>query len=178
MSVLALEKLKRRFGDDIIETHSNLGDDTAYVKTERLLEIAQFLKDDPELLFDMPIDNTAVDWWQRSEPRFEIIWHFYSTMKHQRIRLKVRVPEDNPVCASLTPLWPGLDWHERETWDMYGIRFTGHPNLKRVLMYEEFVGYPLRKDYPITKRQPLIEERLVRDVPTQRNPPPDMLNRP
>jgi NADH-quinone oxidoreductase subunit C len=178
MSVLALEKLKRRFGDDILETHSKLGDDTALVKPERLYEVAQFLRDDPELQFDMPIDNTAVDWWQVSEPRFEVIWHLYSTLKHMRIRIKVRLGEDNPTCASLTPLWPGMNWHERETWDMYGIRFSGHPNLKRVLMYEEFVGYPLRKDYPITKRQPLIEERIVRDVPTQRNPPPDMLNRP
>ena len=178
MSVLAIEKLQRRFGDAILSSHSDLGDDTVVVRREALLEIAQFLKDDPELVFDMPIDNTAVDFWQVREPRFEVIWHFYSTQKHQRIRVKVLLGEDDPSCASLTPLWPGFDWHERETWDMYGIRFTGHPNLKRVLMYEEFVGFPLRKDYPITKRQPLVEERLARDVPTQRNPPPDMLNRP
>src|SRR6478609_5803877 len=102
MSVLALEKLKRRFGDDILETHSRLGDDTVLVKAERLLDVARFLKDDPELLFDMPIDNTAVDWWQKSEPRFEVIWHFYSTLKHQRIRLKVRVGDGNPTVDSLS----------------------------------------------------------------------------
>jgi NADH-quinone oxidoreductase subunit C len=178
MSKIVLEKLQRKFGNAILSTHAEKGDETAVVARDRLLEVAELLKNDPELLFDMPIDNTAVDWWQRREPRFDVIWHFYSTAKNQRVRIKVQVSEADPVVPSLTPMWPGMNWHERETWDLYGIRFTGHPNLKRVLMYEEFVGHPLRKDYPMDKRQPLVEERHVREVPTQRNPPPDMLNRP
>ena len=96
-----------------------------------------------------------------------------------RVRLKVRVHEHAPDVPSLTPVWPGMNWFERETYDMYGIHFLGHPNLKRVLMYEEFEGYPLRKDYPIDKRQPLIPMReLAYEKTTQRHPTHAMLNRP
>jgi NADH-quinone oxidoreductase subunit C len=178
MSQLVLERLQKKFGDAILEASSIHGDHTVVLAKERLREVAEFLRDDKELAFDMPIDNSAVDWWQRKTPRFEVIWHVYSTTKNHRLRLKVRVADDDPTCASLTPVWRGMNWHERESWDLYGIRFVGHPNLKRVLMYEEFVGHPLRKDYPIDKRQPLIEMRKVREVPTQRKPRPDMLNRP
>ncbi len=178
MGAVVLERLRRKFGDAVLATHSQHGNDTAVVSRERLTEVAEFLRHDRELLFDMPIDCTAVDWLGRRPVRFEVIWHLYSTERKQRVRLKVQVPEEDLSCPSLTPLWPGMNWHERETWDLYGIRFAGHPNLKRVLMYEEFVGHPLRKDYPIDKRQPLISMRPVRDVLTQRNPSPDMLNKP
>jgi NADH-quinone oxidoreductase subunit C len=88
--------------------------------------------------------------------RFVVVYHFFSlTLKH-RLRLEVAVDEDDPEVDSLTSLWHGADWLEREVWDMFGIRFRGHPNLKRLLMYEEFVGHPLRKDYAVNKRQPLI----------------------
>ena len=88
--------------------------------------------------------------------RFEVVYHFFSVPLMHRARLKVPVEESDPVVDSLTLLWPGADWFEREIWDMFGIRFQGHPNLKRILMYEGFVGHPLRKDYPVNKRQPLI----------------------
>jgi NADH-quinone oxidoreductase subunit C len=178
MSKAVLERLQKKFADAIVDVHSEHGNDTAVVDRQRLREVAEFLRDDKELAFDMPIDCSAVDWWQKKEPRFEVVWHLYSTTKNHRVRLKVRVPDDDPSCTSLTPIWRGMNWHEREAWDLYGIRFIGHPNLKRVLMYEEFVGHPLRKDYPIDKRQPLIEMRPVRQVPTQRRPRPDMLNKP
>jgi NADH-quinone oxidoreductase subunit C len=88
--------------------------------------------------------------------RFVVVYHFFSlTLKH-RLRLEVAVDEDDPEVDSLTSLWYGADWLEREVWDMFGIRFRGHPNLKRILMYDEFVGHPLRKDYAVNKRQPLI----------------------
>jgi len=88
--------------------------------------------------------------------RFAVVYHFYSTKHKHRLRLVVPVQEDDAEVDSLTPLWPGANWLEREVWDMFGIVFRGHPGLKRILMYEEFEGHPLRKDYPVKKRQPLI----------------------
>jgi len=88
--------------------------------------------------------------------RFEVVYHFFSLPLKHRVRLKVPVEESKPEVDSLTPLWPGANWFEREVWDMFGIHFRGHPSLKRILMYEEFTGHPLRKDYPVKRRQPLI----------------------
>ncbi len=90
------------------------------------------------------------------ESRFVVVYHFYSTVHKHRLRLVIPVEEADAEVDSLTSLWPGADWLEREVWDMFGINFRGHPNLKRILMYEEFEGHPLRKDYPVKKRQPLI----------------------
>ncbi len=90
------------------------------------------------------------------EARFVVAYHFYSPARKHRLRLVVPVEESEAELDSLTHLWAGADWLEREVWDMFGIRFRGHPNLKRILMYEEFEGHPLRKDYPVNKRQPLI----------------------
>ncbi len=91
-----------------------------------------------------------------AEARFAVVYHFYSQEHKHRLRLVVPVEEAKAELDSLTSLWAGADWLEREVWDMFGIRFQGHPNLKRILMYEEFEGHPLRKDYPVNKRQPLI----------------------
>ena len=88
--------------------------------------------------------------------RFAVVYHFYSLQHKHRLRLVIPVEEAEPELDSLTSLWAGANWLEREVWDMFGIRFRGHPDLKRILMYEEFEGYPLRKDYPVNKRQPLI----------------------
>jgi len=88
--------------------------------------------------------------------RFVLVAHFFSSSHKHRLRIVVPVPEDDPEVDSLSELWAGADWLEREIWDMFGIRFRGHPGLKRILMYEEFEGYPLRKDYRVNKRQPLI----------------------
>jgi NADH-quinone oxidoreductase subunit C len=88
--------------------------------------------------------------------RFVIVYHLFSLSLKHRLRVEVPVEEEDPEVDSLTSLWPGADWLEREVWDMFGIRFRGHPNLTRILMYEEFVGHPLRKDYAVNKRQPLI----------------------
>ena len=88
--------------------------------------------------------------------RFTVVYHFFSTALKHRLRLVVPVEESAAEVDSLTDLWPGANWLEREVWDMFGITFRGHPDLKRILMYEEFKGHPLRKDYPVKKRQPLI----------------------
>ncbi len=88
--------------------------------------------------------------------RFVVVYHFFSLAHKHRLRLEIPVEEQDAEVDSVTSLWAGADWLEREVWDMFGIRFRGHPNLKRILMYEEFTGHPLRKDYPVKKRQPLI----------------------
>ncbi|HFE52504.1 MAG TPA: NADH-quinone oxidoreductase subunit C, partial [Bacteroidetes bacterium] len=117
----------------------------------------QLLRDDPDLLFNFLMDLTAVDYLNFGrKPRFEVVYNLYSLMKNLRLRLRVPVPEEDPVVRTVTHLWKSANWAEREVWDMFGIRFEGHPNLKRILLYEEFEGHPLRKDYPVNKRQPLI----------------------
>lgn len=150
-------KLKEHFPDSVTDVYDTAGDETAYVKRENLLEIAGFLKSDPAFAMNVLMDLTAVDGlWQDWSPRFEAVYHFYSLSLNHRLRLKVRVSEMDAVLPTLTGLWPAADWFEREAWDMFGIKFEGHPNLKRILMYEQFIGHPLRKDYAINKRQPLI----------------------
>jgi NADH-quinone oxidoreductase subunit C len=152
---VVLAKLTEKFGDGIVATHSDFGDDTAVVRRERIVEICTFLRDDPELAFDFAMDLTGVD-YLGEEPRFEVVYHLYSLERKHRVRIKVRVPEDDPAIDSVVPVWVGIDWYEREAYDMYGIVFRGHPNLKRILMYDSFVGHPLRKDYPKARRQPTI----------------------
>ncbi len=158
-------RLREQFGDAIVETHAFRGDLTVVVVPERYHDAARFLRDDPECSFDFLADLTAVDRLKlKQKPRFEVVVHFYSREKNTRIRLKTRPNSDaEPSVQSLTDLYPAANWPEREVFDMFGIRFAGHPNLKRILMYEEFSGHPLRKDYPVNKRQPLIEERPVPD---------------
>ena len=157
---MILEKLKERFLDDVYETHEFRGDLVAVVNQEVIVDVAAFLKTDPELDFNMLMDLTAVDYlWLNRKPRFDVVYHFYSLRKRHRVRVKAGVDELDPVIDSLVRLWPIADWFEREVWDMFGIQFKGHPNLKRILMYEEFQGHPLRKDYPFNKRQPLIGPR-------------------
>jgi len=104
------------------------------------------------------MDLSAVDYLGQ-EPRFELVAHLYSLTHNHRLRVKTRVPETDPAVSSLTGLWKAANWLEREVWDMFGIRFSGHPDLRRILLYEGFVGHPLRKDYPVNRRQPLVPER-------------------
>lgn len=111
-----------------------------------------------EFGFDLFLDVTAVD-WPGQAPRFEVVYHFYSTEHHVRVRLKTRVPETDPVVDSLTSLYGSARYMERECHDMYGIVFRGNPDLRPILLYEGFVGHPLRKDYPKQKEQPLVPYR-------------------
>ncbi|MGH9338807.1 MAG: NADH-quinone oxidoreductase subunit C [Acidobacteriota bacterium] len=152
---LTLEKLQSQFADPIIETHSQLGQDTAILSKDALFEAARFLKETAELRYNYLMDVTAVDYWKR-KPRFEVVYHFLSLENRFRLRLKVPVAGLEPELESLTPLWAAADWYEREVYDMFGIKFKGHPNLRRILLYPEFEGHPLRKDYPVNKRQPLV----------------------
>ena len=152
---VTLNKLAERFPGSILETHSHRGDDTAVVKKEDIVDVCTFLRDDEALLYNFMMDLTAVDYMGK-EPRFEVVYHLYSLKYNRRVRIKARVSESDCSIDSIVPIWISADWFEREAFDMYGITFTGHPELRRILLYEGFEGHPLRKDYPIKKRQPLI----------------------
>lgn len=158
-------RLRDQFGEAIVETHAFRGDVTVVAAPERYHDVARFLRDDPACSFDFLADLTAVDRLKlKQKPRFEVVVHFYSREKNARLRLKTRPNSDSePLVPSLTDLYPAANWAEREAFDMFGIRFAGHPNLTRILMYDAFAGHPLRKDYPVNKRQPLVEERPVPD---------------
>lgn len=161
MSQKLLDILKSTFGDAILETHHQHGDDTAVVEPSRWAEIARFLREDPRCDMDLFVDLCAVD-YPRREPRFEVVLHLYSLGKQHRLRLKARVGDedgDDAELDTLTALWEGANWLERETYDMMGIVFRGHPDLRRILLYPEFVGHPLRKDYAAQRTQPLVPYR-------------------
>jgi len=160
MSTALLSLLKQRFGDAVLETHSEFGDDTAVLDPASWYDAARFLKTDPRAAMNQIIDLCGVDYPDR-DPRFEVVAHLRSTERGHRLRLKTRIAEEEgpPEVDSLTPIWRGANWLERETFDMYGIVFRGHPDLRRILMYPEFKGHPLRKDYPANKIQPLVDFR-------------------
>jgi NADH-quinone oxidoreductase subunit C len=150
-----LELLRTTFPDEVLEVSLPQGDATAVVRAEALRRVIDFCRSDGRLAFDILVDITAVDYLGR-KPRFDVVYHLLSRAGRRRLRLKVRLEESRAEVESLAGVWGCANWLEREVWDMYGIRFAGHPNLRRILMYEEFKGHPLRKDYPVNKRQPLI----------------------
>jgi len=157
MSKQVLDRLCQRFPDAVQETHDFRGDETVVTTRDSIVEVISWLRDEHELKLNMLTDMTAVDYLQQGrKPRFEVVYHLYSVQHRHRLRLKVRLPEDDAQVPTVSGLYKDADWLEREIWDMYGIRFKGHPNLRRILLYEEFVGHPLRKDYPKERRQPLV----------------------
>jgi NADH-quinone oxidoreductase subunit C len=121
---------------------------TIYVERSAIREACGLLRDDPSCLFNYLSDVTCVDWYP-SEPRFEVIYQLLSIPKKERVRLKVRLGSDSPAVESVTSVWPGANYFEREVFDLFGVRFVGHPYLRRLLMPEDWEGYPLRKDYPV-----------------------------
>ena len=156
MAKIILDRLAAKFAaDEILETGSQHGNEWARVAPASWRVVAQFLRNDPITALNMFIDLTCVDQLGRT-PRFDIVLHLYSVDKKHRVRLLAGVPEDDPSIDSLVALWPGANWFEREAFDLYGVRFMGHPDLRRILMYPEFVGHPLRKDFPKEGRQPLL----------------------
>lgn len=151
------EKIKVKWPEKVQEIHAHRGDETVIVSRDTFVEIAEFLKADPEFDMSVLMDLTVVDGFDMKwKPRFEVVYHFFSMQHNHRLRVKVKVDEEDAVMPSLSSLWPVADWFEREAWDLFGVKFEGHPNLRRILMYEGFVGHPLRKDYPVNRRQPLI----------------------
>ena len=168
MAQKVLDALKAAHAGAVERTASAHGDEIAWIKRDQLVAVATWLKNDPSMLFDAPVFVTCIDWldwrpgnrppseaWNETKPRFTVAYQLRSQTHRYRLRLEIELQENDPRCPSLAGLWPAFDWQERETFDMYGIRFDGHPDLRRIYLYEEFVGYPLRKDYPKEKRQPL-----------------------
>lgn len=157
-----ITRLNERFPEHGLECRVDKGHAVVDISLDRMSELLKALKDEADFGFNMLMDVTAVDWLER-DMRFDIVYHLYSVEHNHRLRIKVMVADGQSVPSSVK-LWTIADWMEREIWDMYGIRFDGHPNLKRLLLYEEFKGHPLRKDYPYDKRQPLIPDTWpVRD---------------
>ncbi len=156
-----IEALAARFPGDVYDAYEGVGgDDCAFVNKSAIAQVCRYLKDDPAMAFNLAPYITAVD-YLGVEPRFEVVYNLLSTKHNHRIRLRVKVPESDMDVASVVPVWRGADWFERYCFDMYGLRFVGHPDMRRLFMYDEFVGHPLRKDYPLRGRQPLVPERQV-----------------
>ena len=167
MSVFALDKVSARFPDAFAERYNDrAGGHWGVVKPESLRDVVSHLKNDPELNFKLFLSIDAVDRLnlQQNDPRFEVVYFLRSLTRNEVARLKVRVPETPGEVPSITPIFQGANWWERFIWDFYGIKVTGHPDLRRILMYEEFKGHPLRKDYPLRGRQGLIPERPIKDI--------------
>jgi NADH-quinone oxidoreductase subunit C len=142
----AVERLRSKFGDSVGRAVEFRGEVTVGVARENIVDVCRYLK--TECAFEMLTDLSGVDNYGE-EPRFEVDYLLYSLTHRIRLRLKVKVSEDAPVIDSVTGVWRTADWHEREAYDMFGIRFRGHPNLKRILMWEGYPYYPLRKDFPL-----------------------------
>lgn len=143
-----IQRLKAQFPDSIEESDEFRDDLTVLVKRKDIVKVCNFLKNDPELAFDMIVDLCGVDMY-RPEGRFEVVYNLYSLKKKKYLRLKVLVDEDDPIVDTVSVVWSGANWHERETYDMYGIKFKGHPDLRRMYMPEDFEYFPLRKDFPL-----------------------------
>ncbi len=156
--------LKDKFPKAVLDFHSHRADETVVIEKNFLDSVCQFLHDDSRCAFEIMLDITAVDLLEfNTNPRFEMVYHFKSLTHASRIRIKVPLDEVDCRLSSISHIWKSADWYERECFDMFGIIFEGHPNLKRILMYEEFEGHPLRKDYPIDKQQPLMELKEIEE---------------
>jgi NADH-quinone oxidoreductase subunit C len=139
------------------------------VPADRLVEIAMFLRDDPEFEFAFLSWIAGVDWLP-AEPRFEVVYGLLSLTHNARLQLRVRMGDEKPRVPSVVSVWPTADWHERETYDLYGIEFTGHPDLRRILLPEDWAGWPLRKDAPLGYE----EVAFTHNTPGRRLPSPSL----
>ena len=167
MSRRALTLVQEKYPDAFVEQYADrTGGAWGVLKAESLRSVLAHLKDDPQLDFKLFLSMDGVDRLHlpNSEPRYEVVYLIRSLKNFEVARFKVRVGGEAPEVPSISTLFQGANWWERFIWDFYGIRFTGHPDLRRILMYEEFKGHPLRKDYPLRARQPLVPERPIQDL--------------
>jgi NADH-quinone oxidoreductase subunit C len=145
-------RIQQRFPEGFVKAVEWRGDLAVTVARESVHDVARFLHNDPDTDFDYIVHVSSVD-WPDAEERFEVVWEFYSIRKRHRIRLKTRVPESDREVDSLTDIWKGANFMEREVYDMMGIRFRNHPDLRRILLPDDYgEGYPLRKDFPLRGR--------------------------
>jgi len=183
MAQALIDLLRERHPDAVVSSHSHKGDEVAVVRREKLQEVCRFLKEDPRADLKLLAQIAAVDLLTYStestggaalasievpaydlarkpavEPRFQVAYNLGSVARKHRLRLRVELRSDDLKLPSVTGIWRTADWWERYVYDMFGVDFVGHPNLTRIMLYPEFVGFPLRKDYPVRKRQLLIPE--------------------
>ncbi len=151
------EFFNSRFADAVVKEDNFRNEQSFFIKPQYLVEICQTLLDESELDIRFLSDITSLDWLnheQEKDGRFEVVYNLYSISHHYRFFIKVRLPEENPTIQTLTNLWSGADWMEREVYDLMGINFDGHPNLTKILTADELEGHPLRKDFPLTYEVP------------------------
>ncbi len=165
------QRLRERFPGVAFErqTGEALRDPTLFVPADALVDVCTFLRDEPEFDFAMLSWMGGVDHLPRV-PRFELVYSLLSLTQNARFTLKVRLPEEQPRVATVRGVWPTADWHERETYDFYGIEFAGHPDLTRILLPEDWVGWPLRKDSPLGYE----EVAFTHNTPNRREPTPQL----
>lgn len=160
------DELARRFGDAVYEpTTEGTRDPFLRVRPERWLDVARALRDDPEFAFDFLQNLTAVDWIKQDT--IEVVYHLWSYRQHHGCVIKVSLPRAKPEVASVAPIWSTADWHEREQFDLLGVIFRGHPDLRRIMMPDDWPGHPMRKDY--------VEASEYRGMPTTRPSPLELL---
>ncbi|MGR3319709.1 MAG: NADH-quinone oxidoreductase subunit C [Candidatus Anammoxibacter sp.] len=147
-------KVKEKFSDAVVDVQSFRNETTIILKKESIVDVCKFLRDDKALQFDYLSDLCGVDKVAVNNT-FEIVYHLYSLKNNNRIRLKAPISDlEKPSISTVSTVWPTANWHEREVYDMFGVVFDGHPDMRRILTPDGFVGHPLRKDYPVDKRQP------------------------
>lgn len=158
------EFLVERLGETVVDAHAFRGDATLVVARERVVDALRAVRDEP-WRFEVLVDLTA---WDRypAEPRFEVVYHLLSLKRRERLRIKTRIPGHDPTVPSAVSVFAGANWFEREVWDLFGIRFAGHPNLTRILMPDDWEGHPLRRDFPLTE-EPVEFHGHVPKVPSQ-----------
>lgn len=144
------KRLRAQFGEDILEFADQDGHSVATVAPQRYREVATFLRDDPDLALDFFDFTGGVDFAERG---IQVVTHLFSTTHHHNVRLRVWCDKDSPRCPTLSDVYPGANWHERETAEMFGVVFEGHPQPVKLLLSEEFEGNPLRKDFPLMTRE-------------------------
>ena len=147
-SLEIVEKLKEKFATEIIDVSEFAGQVSVSVRPGKIMDICRYLHDDPEMYMDYLADLCGVDYPDRKY-RFEVVYNLFSIKHRHRILIKALIQEKDPNVDSIVEIWAGANWHEREACDMYGIVFNGHPDLRRILMPDDWEGYPLRKDYPL-----------------------------
>lgn len=150
-----VKKLEKAFPGIIKKVVRTFGETGIVVEKEVIQKVCRFLKEDDDCKFDHLSDLSGVDYFGKKEPRFEVVYQLYSTKHHERLRLKVEVGEGEGI-PTVSDIWGSANWLERECWEMFGIDFKGHPDLRRLLTIEEFGGFPLRKDFPLMGKAEIV----------------------